>query len=276
MKTRAKRIRPTITLKLTGVESEGGLIRLDDFIRGLNSLEEALACLDRESHGESTLYYRIVKMSQNSPAKVMIEPVLKPHLKGKRIGNRYGHYPKQIQRRFFDTFDSINQNRADAPTPGEPVIDAIAKLLEGLGSDFTSGEIADGKTRVKLDEAFKEKVTNLVVPHHKSYGSVEGELLALNVAKGRRQFGIYPKVGPRSVVCSFPEDLFDEACRNIRKNVRVYGTKLFSHDTGFPFKITDVTRIEVLKFPDGIPPFVPTKNVPAVDPEQLVKESREE
>ena len=252
---------------------------MDDFISGLNSLKEALACLDREEHGESTLYYRIVRMSQNSPTKVVIEPVLKSNLKGKRIGNRYGHYPKQIQRRFFDTINSINElneNESGSPALGESVIAAIADLLDGLGSNFEMGEIANGKTKVKLDEAFKEKVTNLLVPHHRSYGSVEGELLALNVAKGKRQFGIYPKVGPRAVVCIFPEPLYDEAYRSIRKNVRVYGTKLFRRDTGFPFKITDVTRIAVLKSPDDVPPFVPTKNAPTVDPEQLIKESREE
>jgi hypothetical protein len=271
---KAKRNRPTITLKLRGTEPEGGLIRLDDFLRQLRALEEALTSLDRGEHGESTLYYRIVK-SQNSPSRIVIEPVLKPSLKGKGLGGRFSHYPRQIQHHFFNTIRSINEDTA-GELAGEPVVNAIADLLQGLGSEFETGELVNGKTRIKLDENFKEKVSNLIIPDHRSYGSVEGELLALNVSRGRRQFGIYPSVGPKSVLCTFPEHLFSEAYAYVRKRVRVYGTKLFRRDTGFPFKIEDVTGIELLKVPNEVPHFTPTPDVPAINPEQLIRESREE
>jgi hypothetical protein len=273
---KARRTRLGITLKLEGIESEGGLIRLDDFLHELTALREALATLDREINGKSTLYYRVLKLSQNSPARVVIEPVLKPTYKTKKLGNRYGHLPGKLHHRFFETIQFINDDETDKLHVGEPVIDAIAELLSGLGSDFVRGEIANGKSKIRLDEKFKERVSNLLKPYYRSYGSVEGQLLALNLARGNR-FYIYPEMGPRSVSCQFPEELFEKAQAYLRKNVRVYGTKFFRQTTGLPFKIAEVDKLELLEPRKPFPVFRPSAKAFTGPPaDELVRQSREE
>ncbi|HEY4417482.1 MAG TPA: hypothetical protein VGO57_17455 [Verrucomicrobiae bacterium] len=266
-----------IALKLEGPASEKGLVRLDDFLRELTALREALEAIDREINGKSTLYYRVVNLSHRSPAKVVIEPVLKQKLKTVRMGNRWGHLPEQIHHSFFETVNFIrDENQEQVAKISEPVIDAIASLLEGLGTDFKSGSIANSKLKFKLDDTLKERVEKLLTPEFHSYGSVEGQLLALNVAKGNR-FYIYPEVGARSISCQFPEEMFEKAQGYIRKNVRVYGTKHFRESTGFPFSIRDVKDIELLEPSKPFPEFRPSPiKVIGKIADELIRESREE
>ena len=265
-----------IVLKLEGPDSEKGLIRLDYFLAELTALRQALTCVDKDiNKGKNTLYYRIVGLSQNSPATVTIEPVLRPGFKTKAQGNRYGHNPENVQHTFFKTIKAI-QNRT-VPDIGEPVIDAIADLLNGLGSEFKECEIANGKSKINLDGDFKELIEGLLKPQYQSFGSVEGELLAINLAHGRRRFYIYPEVGPSSVSCIFPAQLEEQAQASIRKHVRIYGVKHYRAATGLPFKITDVQKIEPLGIRTAIPAFSPTGgNIEGPSADEVIKDSREE
>lgn len=136
--------------------------------------------------------------------------------------------------------------------------------------------IANKKIKFKLDDALKEKVDGLLKPGYQSFGSFEGQLLAVNVAKGNR-FYIYPDAGPRSVSCLFPESLFNQAQSYLRKTVRVYGTKHFRERTGFPFRIADVQKIELLDPEHPYPEFKPSPmRVIGPTADELIREAREE
>ncbi len=275
----------TIALKLQGPESEKGLIRLDNFLGELAALQEALEAIDREKNGKSTLYYRIVNLSHKkgparnsgSPAKVVIEPVLNKRLKSASGGNRWGHLPEQIHHSFFQIINYIKKDDLRRLEKiGEPVLDAIANLLDGLGTEFISGSIANSKMKFNLDDELKQSVEKLLKPEFNSYGSVEGQLLALNLAKGNR-FYIYPELGPRSVSCHFPDSMFEKAQSYLRKNVRVYGTKFFRESTGWPNTIRDVKELELLQPDKPFPEFRPSPLTVIGKPaDELVRESREE
>jgi hypothetical protein len=272
--------RLNIALALVGPESERGLIRLNDLLSELTALQEALESIDRELNGKSTLYYRVVNLSHKSttsqtrtPSTVVIEPVLKPRMKGPRIKNRYGHYPAKIHHAFFQTINNIREERPIRLS--EPVLDAISALLDGLGTEFVRGQIRNNELKFSLDEDLKGRVENLLKPEYRSFGSVEGQLLAVNVARGNR-FYIYPDVGPRSISCQFPESLFDEAKRMLRRNVKVYGTKLFRENTGFPFRVVDVEKLELAEPSKPFPEFRPSPiRVIGLNADELVRESRE-
>jgi len=264
-----------IALKLEGPPSEKGLIRLSDLLGELSALQDALQSIDREQNGKSTLYYRVVSMSHRRYGKVVIEPVLKSSMKGPRLKNRWGHLPEKIHHAFFDTIRLIATDKVSQLNVGELVIEAIANLLSGLGKDFSGGEIANSKLKFQLDGDLKEKVDQLLKPDFQSKGSIEGQLLAINVSRGNR-FYIYPKVGPRSVACQFPESLFQKAHASVRKNVRVYGTKYF-RDTGFPFKIADVTSIDPLETDRPYVEFVPSPvRVMGLSADEAIKADRED
>jgi hypothetical protein len=265
-----------IALKLKGLKSEKGFIRLEDLMRELSALREALSVIEKEETGKRMIYYRVIGLSQNSPAKIVIEPVLKPRFKTPKLGSRYEHIPGQIHHSFFRTMDLIRKDETEQLKAGEPVIDAIAELLEGLGSQFESGEIANSSKRFKLNDSFRHKIEDLLRPQYKSHGSIEGELLGMNVARGLR-FYIYPETGGRSISCRFPEWLYAKAHSYIRKSVRVYGTKCFRHDASYPFKIVDIEDIRLLDPTQPFPSFVPMRSeVQKPNADELVRESREE
>lgn len=275
-----------IALNLLGPESEKGLIRLDNFLDRLAALQEALQAVDRERNGgKSTLYYRVVNLSHKggiaknggSPSKVVIEPVLNKRLKSARGGNRWGHLPEQIHHSFFQIINYIRKDdQHRLAKVGEPVIDAIASLLDGLGTQFISGSIANSKMKFNLDDDLKQSVEKLLKPEFHSYGSVEGQLLGMNLAKGYR-FYIYPELGPRSISCQFSGEMFEKAQSYLRKNVRVYGTKFFRESTGWPSTIRDVKELELLQPDKPFPEFRPSPITVIGKPaDELVRESREE
>jgi len=272
-----------IALKLEGPSDErGGMLRLDDLLSEIRALQDALESLDRDLHGRSTLYYRVVnlshrKVSNHRAGTVVIEPVLKQRMKGPRIKNKYGHYPEKIHHKFFQTIRAISDDKAKSLSVSEEVIDAISDLLAGLGRDFSGGEIGNKQSKFRLDSDLQAKVDGLRRPHYKSHGSFSGHLLAMNVAAKKSRFYIYPEIGPKSVACEFPESLFHKAHQLIRKNVRVYGTKCYRERTGFPFKIADVSKIELLDPSQPYPQFTPPPvRVVGKSADEAVRELREE
>jgi hypothetical protein len=265
-----------IALKLEGPESEKGLIRLDDFLRELGALQDALMSVDREiNNGKSSVYYRVVGLRQNSPSEVIIEPVLKENLRKVSALPRYAHLPAKVHHAFFDTMKSISESKTEELGVSETVIDAIAELIDGLGSEYVSGQVANQQNVVQLDDKFREKIEKLLKPQFQSYGSVEGKLLAVNLTKGNR-FYIYPDAGPTSVSCQFPSQLADQAQSYLRKYVRVYGTKFYRANTGLPFRIADVDRVELLEPMSQIPRFEPTKHeVDGPSADEVIRADRE-
>jgi hypothetical protein len=266
-----------ISLVLQGLESEKGFVRLDDLLSQLTALQEALELIDRAVNGKSTVYYRVTKLSKRNPTKVVIEPILKPRLKKVMHGNRWGHLPEQVHHSFFQTMTYIRKdNRPQLEKISEPVIDAIAKLFDGLGTEYASGSIANSRTKFNLDDSLKQTVEKLLTPEFHSFGSVEGQLLAVNVAKGNR-FYIYPEIGPRSISCHFPESMFAKAQACLRKNVRVYGTKYYRESTGWPSTIRDVTDLDLLEPNQPFPEFTPSpRSFDGKAADEIVRESREE
>jgi hypothetical protein len=266
-----------ISLILQGPESEKGFIRLDNLLSQLAALQEALESIDRAINGKGTVYYRVVNLSKKNPTKIVIEPVLKQRLKKVMAGNRWGHLPEQVHHSFFQTMQYIRKNdRRRLEKVGEPVIDAIAALFDGLGTEFVSGSIANSRRKFNLDDSLKQRVEQLLTPEFKSYGSVEGQLLAVNVARGNR-FYIYPETGPRSISCHFPESMFEKAQACLRKNVRVYGDKFYRESTGWPCTIKNVTDLEILELDQPFPDFKPSPiTFAGTAADELIKESREE
>ncbi len=266
-----------ISLVLQGPESEKGFVRLDNLLSQLAALQEALESVDRAVNGKTTVYYRVVNLSKRNPTKIVIEPVLKPRLKKVMAGSRWGHLPEQVHHSFFQTMNYIKKDdRAHLEKVGEPVLDAIAGLFDGLGTEFVSGSIANSRNKFNLDDSLKQSVEKLLTPEFQSYGSVEGQLLAVNVARGNR-FYIYPESGPRSVSCHFPESMFEKAQAFLRKNVRVYGNKFYRESTGWPCTIKDVTELDLLDLEQPFPEFRPSPiTIAGKSADELVRESREE
>ena len=198
-----------IALQLEGTEDESGNIRLDDFLSEIAALRATLSAIDRDVNGKHTVYFSVVDLSHSSPAKIVIEPKVKPSLVGKTGRGQYRQSPTRIHHALFDTLTKIKDNKLTRITAGVEVIDAVSEMVDGLGSRFSKGWIANSDRVIQLNTEFREHLNELIRPQYQSFGSVTGELLALSLARGSR-FYVYPAAGPTSVACSFSSDQLRE------------------------------------------------------------------
>jgi len=237
----------TIALSLDGLEAENGHIRLDDFLSQLRALQDAIACVDYEANGRSTLYCRVVDLSHSSPATVKLEIVLRDALRKSELKSKYRNSPEIVHHRFFDSLESIRTQGRKIENTTEETIDSFVELVNGLGRSFSKGFIFNGRAQVPLDVGLSENLDGLTKPGFVSTGSVTGNLLSISFTRGNK-FYLYPQLGPTSIACHFDAELEKKARACIKRRVRVTGRKLFRPNTGLPFRV-DVTEIEELRIP---------------------------
>lgn len=252
----------TISLQLEGVEADERHVRLDDFVTKLRTLQDALACIDKEVNGKETLYCRVVDLSHSSPATVKLELVLRKHLNNAKARRDYGNSPHIVHHRFFESLTSIRFKNERLENTSEETIEAFSGLIDGIGEAFTSGAIYNGNAHVPLDVDFSENLNNQLTPRYKSNGSVVGDLLAISFAKGSK-FYLYPQIGPTSVACDFSKaspEIEKQARACIKKRVRVFGTKWFRPSSGLPFRV-DVKKIEEIIRPKVFVALSPKRSV---------------
>ena len=90
----------------------------------------------------------------------------------------------------------------------------------------------------------------LVGPTLWSEGSVTGVVERLNV-HDKNEFYLYPPLR-EAVVCTFPEDMFEQVRAAIKRNVTVNGTLSYASDNAFPTKVR-VKSLEVHPPNDQLP-----------------------
>src|SRR5688572_222760 len=100
----ARRIR----IQVLGSREDKGHVRLSDFIRHLDLMRNALKQTERQITGEEgSVYWRIIDLSHNSPATVVLEEVLRKPAKGAPRTGRSA--PPPVVERFIDTMREIRQ-----------------------------------------------------------------------------------------------------------------------------------------------------------------------
>ncbi len=103
--------------------------------------------------------------------------------------------------------------------------DSALQRLFQLGSIVGLGDQGISIIRVgdqSISPVSVAYVDELLGTPTKSYGTIEGKLFALNT-KGRLTFSITETLTGKDVKCYFPDDMFDEVVRAIRRRVSAYG-----------------------------------------------------
>jgi len=237
----------TIALCLEGTATDNKHVRLDDFLTQLQSLQDALNCIDNEANGRTTLYYRVVDLKHSSPATVKIEPVLRESFRKAGIKSKYRNSVQIVHHRFFDSLRAIRYESRKIENTTEETVDAFGELIDGLGKRFSSGSIYNSDANVPLDFELSQNIEQLIKPGFVSHGSVVGNLLSISFARNNR-FYLYPQIGPTSIACHFSDEMEKKARACIKRTVRVFGQKYFRPNTGQPFRV-DVSKIEELRQP---------------------------
>lgn len=224
-----------ITMK--GDEADDSL-RLSDLIDQLNALKQTLNQIDLAVSGQKapSLYYRITKITMNSPATFEVEAVSKVRgtSHGRRVISKFDRDLRSViaGKRPKDTgLDLMESYRG--------LVQPMRKHVAGVSLQF------DDEKPMKLPLNLDMKVEDILGPDQVEEGSIVGSLDVIDVHGQRNFFKVYPIVGPSSIKCQFPGGMLPEAIAGIKHFVRISGQLHYKKAEKFPHLIK-VTSIEVL------------------------------
>jgi hypothetical protein len=108
-----------------------------------------------------------------------------------------------------------------------------------------------GRSKVAITEKFRANMDKIIGPDEIELGSIRGMLEAINLHNTNR-CNVFPLVGPKKVVCTFPQHLRPQIIAGIDRYVSVIGTLQYKQWSMYPHAI-DVSEIEVLPVDADLP-----------------------
>ncbi|OZI61574.1 hypothetical protein [Bordetella genomosp. 11] len=219
-------------------DEAGDSLRLSDLIDQLNALKQTLNQIDLAvSGGKSpSLYYRITKITMNSPATFELEAV------SKSAGPSYG---RKVVSRLDRDLRKVIAGKRPRET-GLDLMESYRALAMPLRKHVAQVSLQfDDQEPVDLPRNLDVKVDEILGPDQIEEGSVVGSLDVIDVHNQRNFFKVYPIVGPPSIKCQFPGGMLSEAIAGIKHFVRISGQLHFKKAEKFPHFIK-VRAIEVM------------------------------
>ncbi len=239
-----------IAFYITGKPEEDQHVTLDEFIRQLTFFLQALHQTD--SHLSkvdfASTYYQVIDLRHSSPAFVAIRahPV-----------QNMADQSSTILSTFFNEFSAIEHTKQVPQYIERSLLESFRNVVLPLGkqkvSDLTvlyqeQSLQLSASTMHYLDAVLAEEAMD-------EEGSISGMLEEINIHAGTNSFRIYPKIGPRKVICHFPKHLMDQAINSINRHVNIYGKLKYKARERFPYEVV-VFDIEV---------YPPDEELPTLD-----------
>lgn len=220
-----------ITIEIVGTTNR---VPVDDFLRALEGILAALELTEKVISGldKPTIHFDVVKLHHSNPT-VELEAHAEPSKRdfsgptiqkflGTVNGLKRGHVPKWMDLERLETYREV------AGTIGKNIQHVVVK---------NSRKAAD------ITPQYRDKVEKIIGPDQYEIGSVTGTLEMLSIHQGNR-FALYPRIGPKRVVCNFKPEQFPEIQAAIGRDVEAFGTLKFKARSKFPHEM-DVDQIEV-------------------------------
>ncbi|MGH9898499.1 MAG: hypothetical protein ACRD63_01815 [Pyrinomonadaceae bacterium] len=236
----------SITIQLQGSPTDGGHMRLSELIKQLEFVLTALRQTERLVTGkdDKLLYYKVVDLSHNSPATIVLEATpIKPDLRP-QIASR-------IVTSFFRNLRNIESKGKVSARVDLPALVAYRDLGVLLDKNVSKIKIVNSHFSIDIDARFKERVIGIIGQDEIIEGSMSGMLEWLNI-HNTNMFHIYPEVGPKKVNCYFPPSLRQTVMSAIDKHVRVFGELRYKKRDNFAHAI-DVRELEILPTDGELP-----------------------
>ncbi len=223
-------------LTVKGSEADES-IRLGDLVDQLNALKQTLAQVDASLAGgkASDVYYRVTKITMNSPATFELEAVSRS---GKVAQGR------KVVSKFQRDIQSVIAGKRPKEASLD-LLDSYRTLVKPMQRHVMEVSLQFEKERVSLPRNLDLKVEDILGPDQVERGSIVGSLDVLDVHNQRNVFRVYPVVGPKSIRCSFNKELLPQAISGINHFVRITGLLHFKKAEKFPHLIK-VDAIEVM------------------------------
>lgn len=246
-----------ITLRMEGTDVDSGDVLLSDFVEELEALRKALRETEEVVAGKAVLDWRVVDLSHNSPARVVIEPVFD-----------VTHVPAGVPDRrstvvngFLGYVRSLNSGVAP-PELDSGTLEAFQRLASPVRQRRLRATISNGDEHaIELQASVEKTVTATLAPVSKSKGTVKGRLEFLNIHASSNVFRIYSPVLPRYVVCHFPaSEILEKAKEAMGRKVSVAGVLSYHSRDAYPRSI-EVTSLELLPEDSDLPGLMDLRGV---------------
>ena len=234
-----------IKVVIEGMPQDNGLVRVDAFVNGLNSITRAINRTDKtiSGRGVTSFYLRITELSYKSPATVTMEAVPQNH----DIDLR-----SQTIDKFYDTYESIQRGALAKKEIESILIEDMIEITKQIGKRINSIKITTDGHDLTLTKKFKAKMDLALAPEEKSSSFIRGMLEYINIHKNKNVFRIYPDIAPTKIICHFPEELRKDAIEAIGKYVEVKGELRFRSVSKHPHEII-VEEIEIFPPEEELP-----------------------
>lgn len=234
-----------IKLIIEGLESDGGHVRLEYFLKALKNLYSSLSKIDsKEAGGKRASEFIVVGLSHNSPAMVELE--------ARAIKNR-----PDIRSVVFDRFNNAVSSIQRGIIPNDidyNVLEDLREIASSVGKGVAATYIDTGNEHVGLTDVFVKHIEVALADVEYCYGSIEGRLEQINIHAGANIFTIYPEFGAKSVTCHFSKELTDDAIAALNTRVCVYGNMKYRKNDPYPHHI-DIEHIDIYQDVGNLPSF---------------------
>lgn len=218
-----------LKIALTGSYEDQENVRFSALINELSAILDGLVSIDKEASSgfRENVYYRVVRLSHDSPASLELEAV--PYEPAVDTG-------EVVFTRFVRGWDYLTTGKAlpDEYTP--EVRRAFNKIRSGMEDNLTKLTFSINGEKAELTSATPSLPMIQEQSDRESFGSIIGPMEAINI-HGRNEFRIYPDTGANVIRCYFKEDLRSVVLTSIGKRVRVYGKLKYFSGSEYPSEI---------------------------------------
>ena len=249
MKTNIKKI-PKFTIILKGSD-KGGKMRLKEFIDSLEVIIAGLKDIEKRLNGtgRSTREYKIVHLSQNSPATIKIEPIL-----GKNDAEEVGLDFAQAFNAFLDNLKYIKGKKAVPEYLDYHAVEKYMDLSNLRTRHLAAITIGSGRKKVLIDEQFAENIKIAVGEDEFENDTVVGELDAINI-RNQKVFYIYPLLGAKKIKCTFDDNMLEKVKSALGRRIEVAGRVRYKGWDKYPYAMNVEKILDVYPKDEDLPTF---------------------
>ncbi len=226
-----------ITIQLEGALGDNGDVRLSDFLEELSAIKNALRQTERVviKSDEHAVDYRIVKLSQSSPARVTLRVAARDPI--------YNHAPRKITRRFNTSLRMVRRGHRFAALLDSRTLEAFQAMNAPTKKNLGSVTVIDEREQqvVVIDQQFERGLNRLLDGDERERDEIVGKLERLDI-HNKTQFDIYPIIGATRIRCTASKSLHKKIVASIGQWVTVDGWAIYRKDSPFPhaMKVEDI------------------------------------
>ncbi len=230
--------------KLT-IDIDGPYFPLEKFQKALENFQTILSELDRGISGTGKPG---VEWSISSISSASIHLTAEANLISDEIER---NRPAQVISTFVRGLEILKERPERPLLFTNKVLKSARAFSEMLDPDnFAEIEFRADPGRIQVTTSISSHVDEIIKDFHRSYGSIEGQLVSISIAK-KQSFGIRDFLDNKIVKCYFSGSIFETARNALGK--RVYAFGIIRQRTHGPKVNIEVTELKVLPDPSEMP-----------------------